>query len=286
MTFAQSREEFFRKVGLASFDDFYDYPGGTRIGENQRRNVYRLTLGEGRDAKVLYIKRFKKPHLKDMLGASLNFGRLTSQAAVEWGNASLLLQNGIDTYKPACMGERTVCGLERKSFIITEQLKSTCLLDLVINKWHKLERKLQDKMVIAMAQLAAAAHKANISLQDLYIWHIFIDEDSLKDDCRLSVIDLHRMLRNVKDPNKKIMDIAALYWSMSGDYFDDEYKDLLVTTYAAAGSAGGKEEILVSIRKRARILDSRRNLPNHYEKVKKLSQNCHPEQSEGSGSGE
>lgn len=169
MTFAELWEEFFRKVGLKSFGNFYDYPDGTMIGENRRRNVYRLTFGEGPDAEVFYIKRFKRPHLKDILSARRNFSRFTSQVGAEWGNANLLGQNGIDTYKPACMGERKICGIERNSFIITEQLKSTCLLDFVINKWHALERQIQDRIVIAMAQLAARAHKADISLQDLYI---------------------------------------------------------------------------------------------------------------------
>jgi hypothetical protein len=76
------------------------------------------------------------------------------------------------------------------------------------------------------------------------------------------------MLRNVKNPNKKIMNMGMLYWSMSGDYFDAEHKDLLVTTYAADGWAGGKKDILRKIRKRADRLDNRRNLRRHYEKAK------------------
>lgn len=265
VVFSESWQEFFGGVGLESFADFYDYPGGTKIGKNERRNVYRLTFGEGAEAKVFYIKRFHNSHLKDLIAAWRNLGRPASQAGVEWSNANLLLENGIDTYKPACMGERTICGLERQSFVITEQLESTCLLDFVIKRWHTLERTRQDRIIIAMAKLAHKAHEANISLQDLYIWHIFVYEDSLEDDCRLSVIDLHRMLRNVKDPNKKITDMGALYWSMSGDYFDDEHKDLLVATYT---DDGYQEEILEKIRKRAKVLDSRRTLRNHYEKAK------------------
>ncbi|MBL7189878.1 MAG: hypothetical protein ISS70_26410, partial [Phycisphaerae bacterium] len=259
--------KFFAEVGLESFDDFYDYPGGTKIGKNERRNVYRLTLGQSPKSKVFYIKRFANPHLKDVVAAWRNFGRATSQAGVEWGNANLLLQNGIDTYRPACMGERTIWGIERSSFIITEQLKSTCLLDFVIKEWRTLERPQQDRIVIAMAKLARRAHEANISLQDLYIWHLFIDEHGLEDDCRLSVIDLHRMLRNVKKPNKKIMDVGALYWSMSGDYFDGEHKDLLVATYAGDSRTGGKENVIAKISKRAKILDNRRILRHHYDKA-------------------
>lgn len=267
LVFAKSWEEFFAEAGLGSFNDFYDYAGGTKIGENERRNVYRLTFGEGDNAKVFYIKRFHNSHLKDMVAAWCNFGRPASQAQVEWGNANLLLENGIDTYKPVCMGERTICRIERKSFVITEQLESTCLLDFVIEKWHRLQRETRDRIIIAMAQLARRAHQANISLQDLYIWHIFIYEDSLENDCRLSVIDLHRMLRNVKDPGKKIANMAALYWSLSSDYFDERDKDLLVGTYAGDGWAGDKENILGSIGKRAAILDNRRILWHHYEKA-------------------
>ena len=269
IVFAESWKEYFGGVGLGSFGDFYDYPGGTKIGKNDRRNVYELTFGEGADAKVFYIKRFHNSHLKDMFGAWCNFGRLTSQAGVEWGNANLLLENGIDTYKPVCMGERTIWGLERKSFVITERLEAMCLQDFVITKWHALDRSQQDKIIAAMAQLARKAHEANISLQDLYIWHIFLDEESLAGDCSMSVIDLHRMLRNVKDPDKKITDMGALYWSMSSDYFDAEHKALLIAAYVGDGGVGDKESISEKILKRADILGSRRILHNHYEKAKR-----------------
>lgn len=266
--FSESWRDFFGGVGLESFGDFYGYAGGTKIGENERRNVYRLTFGDGDDAKVFYIKRFHHSHLKDIIAAWCNFGRPTSQAQVEWGNANLLLENGIDTYKPVCMGERTICRIERESFVITEQLEATCLQDFVITKWHTLERSQQERIIIAMAQLARQAHEANISLQDLYIWHVFIYEDSLEDDCRLSVIDLHRMLRNVKDPRKKLLDMGALYWSMSSDYFDAEHKALLISSYVGDGWAGDEESVREKIRKRADILGSRRKLRDHYEKAK------------------
>ena len=92
VVFAESWRPFFARVGLESFDDFYDYPGGTRIGENDRRNVYRIDIGEGPEAKTFYIKRYHHCHLKDVLSAWRNFGRPISQAGVEWANANLLLK--------------------------------------------------------------------------------------------------------------------------------------------------------------------------------------------------
>jgi hypothetical protein len=270
LVFAKSWKEYFAEFGLKSFGDFFEYAGGTKIGENERRNVYRLTFGKGNDSKVLYIKRFCYSHLKDILAAWHNFGRPVSQAQVEWSNANLLLQNDIDTYKPVCMGERTMCRIERQSFLITEELKSTCLMDFVILKWDALQRETQDRIIVAMARLARNAHQANISLQDLFLWHLFIYEDSLEDDCRLSVIDLHRMLRNVRNPRKKAEDTGALYWSMTSEYFDEAHKDLLIHTYAGNdGWAGDKETVRSHICKRAAVLANRRNIWNHYAKARR-----------------
>lgn len=268
VVFADSWRPFFAEVGLESFNDFYDYAGGTKIGSNDKRNVYRLTLGKGPQSRMVYLKRFHHSHLKDVVTAWLNFGRLTSQALVEWDNADLLIKNGIDTYKPVCMGERKVWKFETKSFIVTEQLKTTCLIDFVKEKWRTLERSVQEKIIIAMAKLARRACESNISITDLFIWHLFIDEAALEDDCRLSIIDLHRMFRNVRSPGKKIKNLGTLYWSMSSEFFDDQHKDLLVTAYVDAGPAADKQNIMARVRKRAKTLDRRRILPNHYKKPK------------------
>jgi len=267
VVFAGSWRRFFAEIGLESFDDFYDYPGGLRIGQNNKRSVCKLTFGEGAESKVFYIKRFHNAHLKDVFAAWCNFGRLTSQAGVEWSNAGLLLQNGIDTYNPVCMGERTVWNFRRRSFVVTEQLKSTCLLDFVVKKWRTLERPVQDRIVVAMANLTRRAHELNISLPDLCIWHIFIDENSLKNGCDLAVIDLHRMLRNVRSRNKKLRDLAMLYWSLADDYFDERHKDLLITTYVGDGWPGSRNTIADRVVKRTRIIEKRRNLRHHYARA-------------------
>ncbi|GAI58271.1 unnamed protein product, partial [marine sediment metagenome] len=168
------------------------------------------------------------------------------------------------TYKPVCMGERTLCGFEKKSFIITEPLTSTCLLDFVKDKWTSLDRPTQKRIITAMAKLTRKAHDANISLQDLYIWHLFIDEATLENDPHLAVIDLHRMLRNVKSPDKKLADLGKLYWSLWEEYFDPGHKDLLISAYAP----GAESEISEKVRKRAALTAKRRILPNHYKRPK------------------
>ena len=134
------------------------------------------------------MKRFHKPHFKDIVTALWNCRQLTSQAGLEWKNAHTLLENSIDTYKPVCLGERTVSGFERMSFLITEELTSISMLDFVVQKWPSLERSQREKIVTAMAKLVRQVHELNISLPDLYIWHIFIREDCLNLSQRLKLI--------------------------------------------------------------------------------------------------
>jgi hypothetical protein len=68
------------------------------------------------------MKRFHKPHFKDIVTALWN----------ERKNTHKLLENSIDTYKPVCLGERTVSGFERMSFLITEELALISMPDFVV----------------------------------------------------------------------------------------------------------------------------------------------------------
>jgi len=267
LLFADSWQQYFAGFGLDSFDDFYAYPRGTKIGKNRKRNVYRLTFGQGTEQRAFYVKRFTNPHLKDILAARRNFGRVTSQARAEWNNTNLLNENGIDTYRPVCVGEQTLLGVERKSFLITEELQSRCLLDFVLEKWRSLERSHQEAVVVSMAELARRVHRLDIALPDMYIWHFFIDEDRLDHDCHLAIIDLHRMRRNVKSPLRKAADVGRLYWSLADDYFDSDLKDLLIRTYIR-GAAKHALRVADAIRRRAELMKKRRILEHHYNKPK------------------
>lgn len=80
VVFADGWQQIFAKYGLESFDDFYNYTGGTVIGKNRKRNVQKLTFGEGAEHKAFFMKRFHKPHFKDIVTALWNCGRLASQA--------------------------------------------------------------------------------------------------------------------------------------------------------------------------------------------------------------
>jgi hypothetical protein len=263
VVFADSWDGFFDKFNFKSFDDFFDYSGGKIINKNNKRNVSVLTLGNGPDLKTFFMKRFHNPHYKDMLSAWYKFGQPTSQAAVEWNNAHLLLSHGIDTYQPVCFGEQKRGCLEKKSFFVTEKLNSTEFVEFILRRWRELGQIQREKIIIAIAKLIRRIHNLNIVLPDLAVWHIFISEDYPNGQCQLSVIDLHRMTQNVRSQTKKIKDLGKFFWSMSEKYFDNELKNLFLDAYMSDNWRGSKADFAKKVQKRAAIIAKRRK-PKRY----------------------
>jgi len=263
--FTDSWEEYFERFGLTTFDDFYQHCVASTVGRNTRRNVQKFTLGENANRKVFFIKKFHNPQLKDKFSAVYNFGWPASQARVEWDNAWYLLNNGVGTYKPVCMGERSLMGIERNSFVVTEELKSVCLVDFVIDKWRLLEFSMRKEMIVAVAKLVRAVHEMGVSLPDLYLWHFFINTDRPDKKNQLSVIDLHRMRQNGLSRRGKIKQLGRLYWSMSSDYFDQEEKELLIGAYIDGSSFFDRRDSMRIILRCSAELDKKRTLSNYYK---------------------
>jgi len=262
--FAKDWAPVFEKAGLKSLQDFFDYSAGQTINKNKKREVVTMTLDTAGGRKQLFMKRFFKPHFKDMLFTIRNFGSLYSQAACEWKNAKLLLQKGIDTYHPVCYGGQMRFGMEKKSFIITEKINGLPLTDFVAENWLQLDQPQKEKIITAIAKLIRKIHNAKISLPDLYLWHIFITKTPLPAACSeddFAVIDLHRMRINVSNRNARIKNLAALDFSMLGKYFDDNLREIFLNAYSNATA----EQIALSrkIKKRSRILANRRRRPDY-----------------------
>jgi hypothetical protein len=265
--FAESWQPRLAELGLRTFDDFYHLDNGTAIGANQKRNVQRLTLGEGPDRKVLFMKRFHHPHFKDMLSTVRTFGQFVSQAGVEWRNARHLLDHGIGTYRPACMGERTHWKMETHSFFITEQLEQTCLLDFVMDTWHALDRGAQDGIIIAMADLARRLHELNVAVPDLVLWHLYFYPDDTSGNYRFSIIDLHRMTQGVRSQRRKARDMSRLCWSMLPEYFDDDHRQLLLDAYLDGLGPSHAKALARVIERYAGILNKRHTAHRYYPNV-------------------
>ena len=263
VVFADGWDEYFAGKGMQGFSDFYDYSsGGGLVNKNSRRNVRRLEFA-GDGGRAFYMKRFDRPHLKDTFFAFANYGRLMSQAQLEWENARLLLANGIDTYKPVCYGHRLVCGLERMSFLVTEELPGQCLTDFVAGRWSELDRGEKERIIAEIGAFVWKIHEAKVRMPDLYVWHIFLTEKTEdKGECKydLAVIDLHRMSHNVTSDGSRIEDLGRLHHSMRAEYFTNELKRLLIESYACAGGIDNIAELVAKVEKKSQAVLAKRRV--------------------------
>jgi tRNA A-37 threonylcarbamoyl transferase component Bud32 len=257
IVFADSWSEFFAEAGLRSFDDFFEHLAAEAIGANNRRSVVTFNLGSGSHEKKFFMKRFLRPHFKDIFSARRNVGESCSQGRYEWENARLLLDNGIETYRPVCYGEETKWGIETKSFVVTEELRSECLSDFVREKWHTLERSQQEKIVAGLGAFVRRIHALNVSLPDLYVYHIYVTE-SAAGKYDFAVIDLHRMSRDVTNRNKKSKNLGRLHHSMLDDYFDNELKQLLVKSYAADSRESDVTTLVARVERLSAVVSAKR----------------------------
>ena len=255
---AQPWQQVFEEHGLSTFDDFYNFADGQPIHTNPKRNVQFFTLGNGQNQKMLFMKRFCHPHFKDMIFTLSNFGRLLSQAECEWENANLLLNNGIAAYKPACFGQKTICKIELKSFFITEKLPGRCLTDFIADNWLRLDQPEKEKIIVSLGRLIRKAHDANISLPDLYVWHIFIDEKP-DGNYDFAVIDLHRMAHNVTSENQKLENLGRFTHSMTEKYFDDDLRELFIRSYADDNWPNGLDKLIAKVKRFSAKVSVKRN---------------------------
>ena len=267
IVFADSWSRFFAKSGLRSFDDFFEHPATKVIDDNKMRSVVAFALGPDSQKKQFFLKRFLHPPFKDIFSTWRSFGEFCSQARCEWENAGFLLENGIETYRPVCYGEKTKWGIENKSFIITEKLQGQSLTEFVRLRWHNLQRQQKEKIITGLGAFVRRIHALNISLTDLYVWHIFLRENADSGEYDFAVIDLHRMSRNITDKNIKIKNLGRLHHSMYNNYFDDKLKQLLIESYAglpqsgfpADDWAGDITDLTARIKKQSETLSARRN---------------------------
>lgn len=246
---------FFAGYGFTGFEDFFDLSEGQVINKNEKRDVVVFSLGEGDERKEFFMKRFYCPHYKDILFTLFNFGHFCSQAGCEWKNANFLLDNGVGAYRPVCYGEDNVFGLERRSFFITEKLAGECLADYVSREWDRMEQEQREGLMVTLAELVRRVHEAGVSLPDLYLWHIFIDEGD--GERRFAVIDLHRMKIKVKGDGERVRNLGAFVFSLSPDYFDDSLRDIFLDSYVQ-GYGCDKGAFKKRVLKRAEVLLNRR----------------------------
>jgi len=229
IVYRQGWESYFGRYGLNTFEDFYYHNADLKVLNVSKRYVNKVSFGEGTNCKTFFIKRFAYCHLKDIILSISNFKRIRSQSESEYINANFLVEKGFSTYLPVCFGEQKKFGIEKRSFVITEKLDGESLSGFVRRNVGQIENSEKEKIIRAVGRTIRKIHDCNISLPDLYIWHLFLTKKS--DDYEIAVIDLHRMKYNVTNTDEKIKNLGRLDYSLLDKYFDENLRRVLIEAY-------------------------------------------------------
>jgi hypothetical protein len=250
-----------KQAGLGSFDEYFALTGQL-LTRNKKRDVISFCIDREGETQRLFIKRFRHPHLKDMLFAAQMAGGLSTQAQLEWTNVGILLQHGIETYRPVALGQETCCGIERRSFFITEEIPGISLTDFIEESWQKMPDQEKKQLMSSLGRLIRKVHDLGLSLPDLYVWHVFLVrvQDRIKD---LALIDLHRMQHGLRSWRARVNNLGALNYSMREEYFTPELKQIVWDNYIGKEFVMSRERLRTKIRARSRILRRRRRLPKY-----------------------
>ncbi len=258
--FKNGYEDYFSARGLKSFDKLFAHAAPEWM-HTKRRIVSSFTLESESDRRQMFIKRFRKPHTKDIAFAWRQFGPTCTMARYEWNCANFLLNNGIETYHPVCCGEHTSLGVERRSFLITEALTSTPLTAFVKEKWPHFSRRRKEELISRVAAFVRRIHRLKINFPDLYIWHIFVTEtkaDSKDPRYEFAIIDLHRMTLDEDDRKKRAQNLGRLHHSLAEEFFDKRLKDHLIESYLAEDRPEKSGDFADRLKKVSKALSARR----------------------------
>ena len=259
-------QSFFESHQLHGFDDFFHFDRGRLINQNSKRNVVVFELVQDGQARTFFMKRFIQPHYKDMLSAFIQFGKLCSQAEVEWRNARILLRHGIETYHPVCCGVRGRFGLERQSFFITEQIDGDCLTDHLSEHWAGLDTAGQQGLVVRLGLFFQKIHAAGIALPDSYIWHVYrIPTPAAPDGFELGMIDLHRMKLRCRGLRAAAKDLGAFLFSLPDGFMDDTLRSVFMDTYLRDGRIRSTAAFSESVHRWEQKIATRR--PREVERI-------------------
>jgi len=197
--------------GLDGVESFFHWERGERLDKKRLepwRQRWRISLadGAGQD-RVFYLKRFDRPPLRRQLQRWWGGQAGRSSAAVEWQNALQLGQAGLPAVQPAAFGECMVGPIERRSFILLqevegESLERICGLLKAAGLNHLAGWRQRRRTIDRLAGLVGRFHRHGFVHRDLYLSHIFLDPVVIETEDRasprepaFSLIDLQRVFK-------------------------------------------------------------------------------------------
>lgn len=177
------------------------------------RKTIQMTLGD----KSYFIKQHFGVGWAEIFKNLMVFKKPILGAMTEVNAIQKLEQIDILTTPLVAYGQQGCNPATMRSFVMTEDLGEIITIeDLYVDwKMHPPAQDVKQKLIQAIAQLAAKLHGAGLCHRDFYLCHFVLKKQDLQNaDLNLYLIDLHRMLQGQAINGSAVMkDVAGLFFS-------------------------------------------------------------------------
>jgi heptose I phosphotransferase len=144
-------------------------------------------------------------------------------ARTEWLAIEAVRAAGISTMTVAGRGLRGGNPARLESFVVTDALEGMISLEELVMRWGTLSSRtrvlLKRGLLYSIASIARRLHEAGLNHRDFYLCHFLVrDRDwsqwKSDDDLELFIIDLHRVQRRARVPERWLVkDLGGLLFS-------------------------------------------------------------------------
>lgn len=245
-------QQAFAGLGLTSIDSVFSFEGGANLAKKNLA-AYRTRLQFETDppTAVFFLKRYDRPPIVTQLKSWLCHRIGISIAYLELKTSKALSKAGINTPKIIAYGQRRNRLFEERSFIITEKIPNARSLeqklpDCFCQPASAENIKLQRQFLSQLAGFIKKFHQTGLRHRDLYLCHIFRDENG-----EFHLIDLARVFRpKLLSGRFRIKDLAQLYYSAPGKYFTHTDRLRFYLDYCGYQKLTLKDKLLIKKVKR------------------------------------
>lgn len=209
-----------QSLGLASLDDVFKFQPSKTLSkpglmQHRDRASFRMTNAQCQE-RTFYLKRYRRPPLFERMRHIIEYDRRHSAAWRERHFIKRLNQLGICTPQITAFGEEMQGILERRSFLITEEVPGQSLekcVEQLASQCSEFTFRHRAGLINELAKVVRLMHKRKLFHRDLYLSHVFLGQDSRQWPI-LTIIDLARMIEKPLRPLRwRIKDLAALDYS-------------------------------------------------------------------------
>lgn len=200
---AQEFAELFRTSRLSRFQDFMVLEGSI-LRELPDRTNLRVTLSHlGRSVRF-FMKKHRPSGFWKRFWEFFRGEAWRSPGRREGEMILAFQRHGIPTMTCAAWGEEG--DRSGRSFVITREVDGIPLDDFVRRNWGRLDRNERNELIGTLAGLVSKLHAARFFHRDLYLCHVF-----LQDQGAMVLLDLQRVGQGKRVRSRWfVKDIAAL----------------------------------------------------------------------------